>query len=456
MHKLAGQELARRYNQARSRNSGVRLYTCSICGSGVRHLTYHLRRQHDLAPGSEPYRAALGCLPSRGRPQRTVSAGGEGGKNLKKKQQGRVLVPRAILEWVDYESRGEGAAVDREGMKRSVRTILKILEENSLSLDDLIGFDTTVRAYEILYRGLCDRSYRYGSICVMLGALRKFTEWASSESRLKCSDRFRREHDYYTKLSRRRSALECVQRKSGEYTPTIDELAPLIRAEKHGHILAELLDTPEGVVERYGSDLVHGSIAWPLMKNCGVRTGVLVNMLACDVRAARRYEEGFVIKVGKHKTSDVYGPYQVAVRPVEHKYMINYLDNRAVVSDYVFCTREGKQSSYANVSRFMTRLFTLYGLEKLKAVTIRRFITTAVHKSGDEAAIEATAALLKHSVTTARRDYKSLTLDYDALRTSISLWRQWEKDIGAVATRAPPKGDTEVVLPGGLDDEEYV
>jgi len=75
----------------------------------------------------------------------------------------------------------------------------------------------------------------------------------------------------------------------------------------------------------------------------------------------------------------------------------------------------------ANIQRFMRKLFLLYDLPRLRIATVRKFLTTQAHREGDDRIQEATASLLKHSMKTAKRDYKAMQRDHDALDTANRL-----------------------------------
>nr|BDV49919.1 MAG: hypothetical protein [Metapenaeopsis lamellata majanivirus] len=86
-----------------------------------------------------------------------------------------------------------------------------------------------------------------------------------------------------------------------------------------------------------------------------------------------------------------------------------------------FRPKRARRFSFANIQRFMIKLFKMYDLPKLRITSIRKFITTQVHQGGDDKFIESTASLLKHSMKTAKLDYKAMQLDYDAFSTVSSI-----------------------------------
>ena len=409
-------DLDRKYNTARSAFIGMVIHTCSLCGKGVRQMKQHLKRNHSITPTSEAYKMALGAAPEHVRSKSTSLRA-----KLKEKQSRKNTVPVSLKDWVKFECRG-GLNIDSAGMTRSIKLIFRILKENSLSFMNLVDYSSTVSAYEVIYESLKALKYKHSSINVILGYLKKFIKWSEADSQMDCSSRSKQEHAYYMRLCRRKAAPEIIERKNNEYLPSREEMLPIMNATKHQHIVQGMLVSPRETLVEYGVDIVHATIAWPLMKNCGVRTGVIRNMLTKEVlEDAVTFDEGIIIKVKNHKTSEQYGAYRVTVTSMEYKLLCNYINNREIKSDYVFCTKKGTQSSYSNISRFMKVLFSMYGLDKLSTGTMRKFITTLVHKGGNEISIEATASLLKHSAKTARRDYKAMQNDRDALKASKAI-----------------------------------
>ena len=411
MHKKNGRDLEVIYNKAKRNFTGLKNLECSICGKGLRHIKNHLKIKHRLKPGTKKYRSALGT-----QPEKSKHVGKKERYDLKLKQREKNRASISLNRWIEHESRGD-TKIDASGMKRNIKTVMSCIK----NFPDLMCQTTAVEAYKMLYEMLRKKNYKYSSINVILGTLKKFIDWICSETNLNVAMKSRREHEYYTKTCRRRGKMENMQRKIVEYIPDVRELKPLIHAEKHQDIIDGILQDPKEILRRKGIDLIHATIAWPLLLNCGVRTGVIRNMLVSEVRQAKTYKEGVVIHVKDHKTADQYGPYRIFLQMQEKKLLVNYIENRNEDSRYVFCTKQGKQSSYASVARKMKALFKLYGLSRLNIGTMRKFITTQVHKNGNENSIEATACLLKHSVRTARRDYKAKQQDADALRAAISI-----------------------------------
>ena len=350
-HGLQDDDLHVTYNKAREALLGSTLFICSLCGKGVKHMRSHLLGTHKLVDGSVRYKQALGSLPEYTRSLKLSLR-----TKLKEKQRAKNTIPVSLGEWVKYECRG-GIKVDSAGMKRAIKQIRNILMDKSLTLIDLVSHATTVSTYEVLYQSLLDKKYKNSSIAVMFGHLKKFIDWAASESQVECCARSVLEHAHYTRLCRKRAAPETIERKNDEYQPTIKELEPLILARNHKHIIQGMLKDAKETIKSYGTDIVHAIMAWPFLVNCGARTGVIMNMLTSEVMQATQLEEGVIIRVKNHKTCDYYGAYQVTVKPREYKIMVNYINSRVISSQYVFCTKSGSQSSYANVARFLKVLF---------------------------------------------------------------------------------------------------
>ena len=411
---------------------------CSICGKGVRHLKDHLTLQHRLVPGSKKYKIALGRQPEKSR-----HVGKKAREELQEKQRLKNGSLVSINRWIEHESRGE-TKIDASGMRRNIKLVL----QSCKNLTDLVSQNTAEQAYKRLYEHLRNKKYKYNTINLILGTLKKFIDWVCSETNLRVAKKSRREHEYYTKTCRRRGKMEDMQRKVTEYIPTVGELKPLIDGEKHQQVVDGLLQDPRKILRCTGVDLVHATMAWPLLLNCGVRTGVIRNMLVSEVLQAKVYNSRVIVHVKDHKTADHYGPYRIILKLLEYTMIVNYIKNRSEESAYVFCTKQGKQSSYASVARKMKSLFKLYGLERLKINTMRKFITTQVHKSGNEISIEATANLLKHSVRTARRDYKAKQQDVDALKAAKSISNTIKEQMAAAEQE-----NTEVII---LDEERQI
>nr|BDT62523.1 MAG: tyrosine recombinase [Melicertus latisulcatus pemonivirus] len=414
-HKLEGKELERLYNQAKYEFKGLSYRECSICGKGVRYLRLHLTRMHKLDPSTPEYKEAVGTQSEYAR-----SVNRERLEKIRTRRRHiNANVPVSVFEWIRYEARA-GTSVDSKGMRRNVRLVLDILRHNSLNFMDLVTPNLIDRTYKIVYDELV-KKYKHLSISVILGHVKRFVDWACSEADFIISPRVRREHEMYTKLCRRRGGRENLDRKMEEYIPTLRDVAPLIQAVKHRHIIDGLLKNPSKTIENDSIDLIHATIALPCILKCGVRTGVLMNMRVDEVLGATRYQEGFIIKVKNHKTSEHYGPYQIGLTEEEYNLILNFIRNRTWTSEYTFSTKGGKKFSLSNIQRFMRVLFNMYGLKDLRITTFRKFLTSYIHKDGNDNMIEATASLLKHSVKTARKDYKAMQHDRDALRTANSL-----------------------------------
>jgi len=414
IHKITGAELENAHGKARSQRSGISLQSCNLCGKGVRHMKCHLLNVHKLIPGSHEYRTALGANAER--PRKIAE---KKKKANQERREGLAKIPVSVQAWIGYESRG-GLTVDGKGMLRNMRLVIEILEKQSMTIMSLIEYGTVKKSYELLYQALKKR-YKHTSIIVILGHLKRFIDWACSEANYPLCELNNREHNFYSKLCRKRGNLENMARKTAEYIPTVDEMGPLIQYSKHRHIVDGMIGRPGDTLDEYSVDLIHAVLAWPLIIRAGARTGVVKNLLVSEVLEAVRSTDGVVIKVKNHKTSSLYGPYQIGIPAREHDMIVNFVQNRSWESEYVFSSKRGKPFSLANIQRFMKKLFRLYGLPRLRIATVRKFLTTQAHKEGNDQIQEATASLLKHSMKTAKRDYKAMQRDLDALDTANRL-----------------------------------
>lgn len=415
IHQKTGKDLEEAYSEAKNRYAGLSHQACNLCGKGVRHMKYHLVNIHKLVPRSDEYRMALGTNVER---SRTVTQ--EKKRTIQERREDLSKIPVSVQAWIAYESRG-GLTVDRKGMQRNMRLVMEILETHSLTIMDLIEYYTVETSYELLYKTLENRKYKYASIGVILGHLKRFIDWACTETNRPLCELTNREHNFYIKLCRKKGNVENMNRKAAEYVPTIDEMGPLIQYTKHRDIMDGLIDQPRETLYEYGADLVHATLAWPLIIRAGARTGVIKNLLTDEVVNAVKSSDGVVISVKTHKTSLQYGPYQIGIPAREHDALVNFINGRDWESKYVFSSRRGAPFSMANIQRFMRKLFLLYDLPRLRIATVRKFLTTQAHREGDDRIQEATASLLKHSMKTAKRDYKAMQRDHDALDTANRL-----------------------------------
>nr|BDT62986.1 MAG: tyrosine recombinase [Trachysalambria curvirostris nimavirus] len=432
IHKKTGKELERVYSEAMSMFKGFSLQNCNICSRGVRHMKYHLQNAHGLYENEQPeeYKRALGTNTAR---LRTVTVRRK--KTIRERREGIAKVPVSVQAWIAYESRGGLTTTEGgRGMLRNVKLVTEILKKNSLEITDLIDRSKVERAYRTLYETLIrERKYKHMSVSVLLGHLRRFLDWACAEANSPPVCEFAsREHAYYTKLCRRKGNRENMERKVAEYVPAIEEMGPLIRYSKHRHVVDGLINRPRETLEEYGVDLIHAALAWPLIIRSGARTGVIQNLLTSEVNDAIQLSapNGAVIKVKNHKTSLQYGPYQLGVTTEEHQMLRNFIACRDWESDYVFSSKKGSKFSMANIQRFMKKLFSMYSMPRLRIATIRKFLTTQAHRDGDDRIQEATASLLKHSMKTARRDYKAMQRDCEALRTANHLSKMLQERLG--------------------------
>ncbi|XP_042879205.1 uncharacterized protein LOC122257776 [Penaeus japonicus] len=422
VHKITGRELEIKYSEARSSQhasvaAGPRSSSCNICGRSVRHMKCHLQNMHGLEPGSDEYRAALGM-----NAERLLAPSAARRQANRTRREGLVNIPLAVQAWIGYESRG-GLTVDGRGMLRNMRLVIEILERHSLTVMNLIEHRTVKRSYELLYAAL-ERRYKYMSINVILGHLKRFLEWACAEGNYPLCELTKREHAFYSKLCRRKGDVENMNRKVAEYVPTIGEMGPLIRCSKHREVVNGLIERPRETLAEYSTDLIHAALAWPLIIRAGARTGVVRNLLVSEVLEAvdtPDTSDGVIVKVKKHKTSSLYGPYQIGLPASDYNMLVNFIRQRNWESDYVFSTSRGNPFSLANIQRFMRKLFQRYGLPHLRIASVRKFLTTQAHSAGDDRIQEATASLLKHSMKTAKRDYKAMQRDRDALDTANRL-----------------------------------
>nr|BDV49866.1 MAG: tyrosine recombinase [Penaeus semisulcatus pemonivirus] len=378
-------------------------------------MKLHLTRKHKLDPSTPEYRSALGAQSEYARPVSKERLD----KIRTRRCRMNAHVPVSVFDWIKYEKRA-GTSVDGTGMRRNGRSVLEILGQNSLNFMSLVTPKSIDKTYKLIYETLV-KKYKHLSISVILGHVKRFVDWACSEADYVISPRVRREHEMYTKLCRRKGGRENYDRKIEEYIPTLRDIGPLIQSVKHRHIIDGLLKRPSETIENESLDLIHATIAWPCILKSGVRTGVLMNMCVNEVLSAIKYREGFIIRVRSHKTSEHYGPYQIGLSEEEYTLILNFIRNRTWTSEYVFSTKCGKKFSLSNIQRFMRVLFNIYELRDLRITTIRKFLTSHIHKDGNDNMIEATASLLKHSIKTARRDYKAMQHDRDALRTANSL-----------------------------------
>nr|BDT61759.1 MAG: tyrosine recombinase [Penaeus monodon endogenous nimavirus] len=450
IHKKEGKELETLYNEAKYKFKGISYKECSICGRGLRHMRLHLTRTHKLDPSTPEYRLALGNQSEYSRP---VSK-----ERLSKIRSRRchmnAHVPVSVFEWIRYETRA-GASVDGTGMRRNVRSVLEILKQNSLNFMSLVTPNSIDKTYKIIYEELV-KKYKHLSISVILGHVKRFVDWACSEADYVISPRVRREHELYTKLCRRKGGRENFDRKIEEYLPTLRDIGPLIHSVKHRYIINGLLERPSETIENESIDLIHATIAWPCILKSGVRTGVLMNMCVNEVLGATKYQEGFIIRVRNHKTSEHYGPYQIGLNEEEYAIIFNFIRNRTWTSDYVFSTRGGKKFSLSNIQRFMRVLFNIYGLRDMRITTIRKFLTSHIHKEGNDNMIEATASLLKHSIKTARRDYKAMQHDRDALKTANNLAHMLKDQLRALNIGLPDESDPSEERVGNIGSIDHV
>nr|BDT61651.1 MAG: tyrosine recombinase [Marsupenaeus japonicus endogenous nimavirus] len=479
VHKMTGKDLEIKYSEAKSSQQaaaaaasssfigGPRPNNCNVCGRGVRHMKCHLQNAHGLEPGSDEYRTALGTNPERSRP---LSAARRQANRARR--EGLAKIPLSVQEWIGHESRG-GLTVDGRGMLRNMRLVIEILERHSLTVMDLIEHRTVKRSYEVLYAALeRKRRYKYMSINVILGHLKRFLEWACAEANYPLCEMTKREHAFYSKLCRRKGDVENMNRKVAEYVPTIGEMGPLIRCSKHRVIVDGLIERPRETLAEYSIDLIHAALAWPLIIRAGARTGVVRNLLVSEVLEAVDTSDGVIVKVKKHKTSSLYGPYQIGLPAREHNMLVNFIRHRNWESDYVFSTSRGNPFSLANIQRFMRKLFQRYGLPHLRIASVRKFLTTQAHSAGDDRIQEATASLLKHSMKTAKRDYKAMQRDRDALDTANRLSRILQDQLGErnddddddddteTAEEEPANNDNaveeddDVIIPTTMTDED--
>ncbi|ROT67685.1 hypothetical protein C7M84_014216 [Penaeus vannamei] len=364
IHQKTGKDLEEAYSEAKNRYAGLSHQACNLCGKGVRHMKYHLVNIHKLVPRSDEYRMALGTNVER---SRTVTQ--EKKRTIQERREDLSKIPVSVQAWIAYESRG-GLTVDRKGMQRNMRLVMEILETHSLTIMDLIEYYTVETSYELLYKTLENRKYKYASIGVILGHLKRFIDWACTETNRPLCELTNREHNFYIKLCRKKGNVENMNRKAAE---------------------------------------------------AGARTGVIKNLLTDEVVNAVKSSDGVVISVKTHKTSLQYGPYQIGIPAREHDALVNFINGRDWESKYVFSSRRGAPFSMANIQRFMRKLFLLYDLPRLRIATVRKFLTTQAHREGDDRIQEATASLLKHSMKTAKRDYKAMQRDHDALDTANRL-----------------------------------
>nr|BDT62627.1 MAG: tyrosine recombinase [Metapenaeus ensis nimavirus] len=443
VHKITGKALEEAYSEAIAVFKGVSLQNCNICSRGVRHMKYHLENTHKLIQSDNPqeYKTALGTNSARLRTttQRRRSI-------IRERREGLAKVPVSVQAWIAYESRGGLTTADgKRGMLRNIKLVIEILKSHSMDIMNLIEAKTAGKSYEILYSALLnERKYKHMSISVLLGHLKRFLDWACAEANASpICEKANLEHMHYIRLCRKLGNRENMERKAAEYVPSIEEMAPLIQYSKHRHIINGLIEQPRETLEEYGSDLVHATLAWPLIIKSGARTGVIQNLLTDEVQKAILLESpnGAVIKVKNHKTSLQYGPYQLGVTTREHKMLLNFIGNRDWKSEYVFSSRKGSKFSMANIQRIMKKLFELYGLPRLRIATIRKFLTTQAHKEGNDRIQEATASLLKHSMKTAKRDYKAMQQDHDALNTANHLSRMLQERIGGRCDGDDSDGD---------------
>ena len=410
VHQLADKDLEKEYSIARSKKLGETLYPCHQCGVSVRHLRGHILRVHQHIPKTEAYNKALGAAPAHRRSQ----------SKKRRRIESESAIPATISRWLDHESRGE-RKIDKPGMQRHVTSVNGLLDANGLNIHDLVSIEKAEEAYKTLHDAFRVKKYKYGTRMVILGHLRRFLTWAESESMIQVSRKSEHESKFYMNLYRQKSGLQNQDRRQREWIPSKKAMRPIMKAVKHEHISRGLLQNARETVARHGTDLVHALLAWGMYLGCGVRTGVISNMKVSEALNPVKVPEGYIIDVKSHKTCATYGPYKVTATAEEYLRLKNYIQERTIKSEYVFCTKQGGKSSNANIHRFMNRFFKSYGLEKMNSSIMRKFLTTHVHRKGNEMQIESTASLLKHSAKTARAHYKASQASRQAMRASLEI-----------------------------------
>nr|BDV49920.1 MAG: hypothetical protein [Metapenaeopsis lamellata majanivirus] len=254
IHKKTEKELEEIYSRAKFNFKGLSYQNCNLCGKGVRQMKIHLQRTHRLEADSEAYQTALGKNSERSR-----SVTQERKMRIQKKRESLHQIPVSVHDWIRYESRGD-VPVDKKGMLRNIRMVLRILQNHSLTFTNLVEQDNVQRSYDILYKSL-EETYKQHSINVILGHLQRFIDWACSEAGYPISRKVIKEQIYYKKLCKRRGNVQNIVRKAEQYIPTIEDLGPLILNAKHGDVIKGILEQPKETIKNHGIDLIHATLA---------------------------------------------------------------------------------------------------------------------------------------------------------------------------------------------------
>lgn len=151
------------------------------------------------------------------------------------------------------------------------------------------------------------------------------------------------------------------------------------------------------------------------------RPAELTNMTLLEFNEAQQIDDCFIVAVSEHKTGRSRGASQLVLTTDIYKAMQFYQSQRPEAANDItqfFLTRSYGRTNTTLVAHALNREYGTGREVRVRVGTIRRHVTTHVHRFHGYEDKDLLARKLNHSMPTAEAHYKDFTRGRDALRGS--------------------------------------